>query len=84
MPKNYARCCALRSRPGLIELAHEDYQGAKLAEELDAKLAAARLAASQVETDSPPRSPAAARAELVGLGAIERSGFRSRAESSNR
>ena len=42
----------------LIGLAREGYAGAKLAAELDAKLAAAGITASQAETDSNPRSPA--------------------------
>ena len=40
-------------------MAHRDYQGAKLAEELEAKLAAARIVVSNGETDPAPPTPAA-------------------------
>ena len=43
----------------LIDLAQQGYAGAKLAEELDAKLAAAGIMVSQGETDAHPPKPAA-------------------------
>jgi preprotein translocase subunit SecA len=43
----------------LIELAQKSYRGAKLAEEVDAKLAAAGIAVSHDEADSAARTPAA-------------------------
>ena len=43
----------------LTELARENYQGAKIADELEAKLAAAKVGGSHPESDSASPTPAA-------------------------
>jgi preprotein translocase subunit SecA len=43
----------------LVDVAHQGYQGAKLAEEIEAKLAAAKIVVSSGETDPVPPTPAA-------------------------
>ena len=51
----------------MIDLAHQHYQGGRLPEELEAKLAAARLAGSAAENDPAHPDPAAL-AELAQPG----------------
>ncbi len=43
----------------LLEVAHQNYQGEKVAAELEAKLAAAKISRSHPESDSAPPTPAA-------------------------
>ena len=84
MPKSCAPCSRSQIEARLIELAHEPYQGAKLAEELDAKLAAARIAARTPTPIQSARTPAAARAELADWAQSTHSGSRSRPNLSDR
>ena len=43
----------------LTELAHEHYQGENASQELEAKLSAAKISRSHIDSDSPPPTPAA-------------------------
>ena len=56
-PEELRPCSVPQIEEKLIELAHQGYQGAKLTEEIDAKLAAAKIMASTGETDPAPPRP---------------------------